>query len=139
MAIQVPQPLKTEAIKLGEIIAFRGWNITEGGFLKSMSANVIWGPGEVMEGKTKSMEEHCGVYAFKTAKDFLSQLADDMDIYGRVALWGDIIEHENGYRAQYAKIIGLDYLLKRSRSREGAEAAAHNLSVMRKRYCPEAA
>ena len=40
----------------------------------------------------------CGIYAVKTPR------LDDRDdaIYGQVNLWGRVIEHEHGYRAQYA-------------------------------------
>jgi hypothetical protein len=61
----------------------------------------------------------CGVYAFKeidsllpwwflTAPGFLPFMgplenpADSMAVFGEVSLWGKIIVHEEGYRAQYA-------------------------------------
>ena len=28
--------------------------------------------------------------------------------FGKVALWGEVIEHDRGYRAQYAKVISID-------------------------------
>jgi len=106
-------PLKTEGIRLGEIIAWRGWRLTSSGFLKSMSADVIWPPGEPMEGKTKSSEEHNGCYAYKTARDFLkNHEGSGLDVYGKVALWGDVIEHELGYRAQFAKVVSIEHFLK---------------------------
>ena len=48
----------------------------------------------------------CGIYGVKTAA-FLKQhlrdrLFDDSAVVGQVYLWGRIIEHERGYRAQYA-------------------------------------
>lgn len=126
------EPLKIDGIKLGEIIAFRGWRVTAQGFLRSMSADVIWGPGEPMEGKTESKREHNGVYAYKTARDFLKEHATDLDVYGKVALWGDIIEHELGYRAQFAKVVSLEHYLKRE--------APHKISIkeLRQKYCPKA-
>lgn len=81
-----------------------------------MSADVIWGPGEPMDGKTKSTEEHCGVYAYKKLRDFLSQHTDGLDVYGQVALWGDVIEHELGYRAEWAKIISIENTLGKDRT-----------------------
>lgn len=98
-----------------------------------MSANAVWAPGEPMEGKTKSTSEHNGVYAYKTAKDFLTNHAEALHVYGRVALWGDIIEHELGYRAQFAKIISLDRYLTRR--------APYKIPIkeLRQKYCPEAA
>jgi hypothetical protein len=125
------EPLKTEGFKVGEIIGWRGWKITPTGFLRSMSADVLWPPDEPMEGKTKTREEHNGVYAFKACKDFLKQMENaGLEVYGRVALWGDVIEHELGYRAEYAKVVSLDHFL--------VSPAPHKLSIkdLRDRYCP---
>lgn len=113
----VPEPVKNEPLKIsefkvGEIEGYRGWRVTEDGFLRSMSARVIWAPGEPMEGKTKSREEHNGVYAYKRASDFLSNHENaGLNIYGKVHMWGDVIEHELGYRAEFAKIVSLDHFL----------------------------
>ena len=30
-------------------------------------------------------------------------------MFGRVKLWGEVVEHEWGYRSQFARIISLDY------------------------------
>jgi hypothetical protein len=86
-----------------------------------------------MEGKTKSKEEHNGIYAYKKAADFLKSHSEGLDIYGEVALWGDVIEHELGYRAQFAQIVSLKHFLK--------TPAPHKLHIkeLRERYCPEAA
>lgn len=107
-----PEPLKTTDFIVGEIIAWRGWRVRRDGFLQSMSADAVWPPDEPMDGNVKSLKDHCGVYAYKKAKDFLASHSDTLDIYGRVALWGDVIEHELGYRAEYAKVISLDHFLK---------------------------
>ncbi len=40
----------------------------------------------------------CGFYAMKRVRD----IPNGGNVYGRVALWGRIIEHEGGYRSQYA-------------------------------------
>ena len=42
----------------------------------------------------------CGYYGFKTPDD-LAQVAH-ADIFGRVALWGKVFEHKDGYRAEFA-------------------------------------
>jgi hypothetical protein len=45
----------------------------------------------------------CGVYAARNKEhlQWIGYLAD-ADIYGEVALWGEVVPHELGYRAQYA-------------------------------------
>jgi hypothetical protein len=30
-------------------------------------------------------------------------------LYGKVKIWGEIVEHEAGYRSEFAKIASLDY------------------------------
>lgn len=56
----------------------------------------------------KTAREHVGVYAYKLARDFLNEHGLVLPVYGKVALWGAIIEHEKGYRAEFAKIISLE-------------------------------
>ena len=62
----------------------------------------------------------CGIYAMKTLEQFYTPeftfaeciyrlwKISHMDI-GRVALWGRISEHENGYRAEFAYPLSLFY------------------------------
>ena len=51
-------------------------------------------------------ENHiCGFNAYKKLQDV--ELFESFQIYGRVALWGRVIEHEHGYRAEYARILSL--------------------------------
>lgn len=97
-------PLPVSEIRLGEIIAWRGWWGDDSGYLRSFSQEVIWPPGEAMEGRVSSEEHGAGVYAFKTKKllfDFMRKETAGM-IWGSVALWGDVVEHELGWRAQFA-------------------------------------
>jgi hypothetical protein len=47
----------------------------------------------------------CGIYAYKSQADTEhgeNAPTDDLRVYGEVYLWGRVIEHEHGYRAQYA-------------------------------------
>ena len=38
----------------------------------------------------------------------LSVLASSL-LFGKVKLWGEIVEHEDGYRSEFGKIASLDY------------------------------
>jgi hypothetical protein len=42
-------------------------------------------------------------------------------LFGKVKIWGEVVEHEAGYRSQFGKIISLDYgypeLLEKFRKR----------------------
>lgn len=100
-------PLKTEKIQLGEITGWRGWSVTPNGFLKAFSQDVIWAPNEIMEGKPKG-HDGPGIYAFRHLRQFLKDFSDHDMIYGQVHLWGDVIEHELGWRSEFAKIVSLE-------------------------------
>jgi len=49
-------------------------------------------------------------------------------LFGKVKIWGEVVEHEWGYRSQFAKIVSLDYgdpeLLARFRSIYGLTEVA---------------
>jgi len=81
--------------------------------LWSMAAHEWWEPGKPMEGDpTIAMY---GVHAFKSILEAARQYRGsrnplptaqwDMCVFGRIALWGDIYEHDRGYRAQYGRPI----------------------------------
>lgn len=104
-----PTPLKIEhaGIHLGEIIAWRCWRL-ERGLLRSMAVDHVWAPDEPMEG---DISASLGVHAWKKLSDAMGYYGGSRDIViGTVALWGEVVEHEKGYRAEYAKINSLDYL-----------------------------
>jgi hypothetical protein len=108
--------LPSSGLETGEIIAWRHWYwFEEGGeFLTSVRKNAdghrpIWPPGEPMTGEPGD-HDTIGVHAWKTKRAALEYLRlARLGVVGRVALWGEVVEHETGYRAQYAKVVSLDY------------------------------
>lgn len=93
------------SIVLGEITAYRCWQ-TQGGVYQSLNGT-LWFPDEPMSGEGISFDNSSGVYAFKT----LSEARDNAKLYhrgqmavGSVKMWGTVVEHKNGYRAEYAVI-----------------------------------
>lgn len=93
------------------IIAYRGWDI-EGRTLTAQGYNSMkWFVRKPMVATCYDDEEHetnapdgncsCGLHAFKDLAT-LHQVVGSSEVLGRVALWGRIIEHEHGYRAEYA-------------------------------------
>lgn len=123
---QKPDLLKPEGVKLGEIIGWRGWGLTDKGFLKSMSADVLWAPDEPMHGDIKSGAEHNGCYAYKRARDFIKAHESHLQVWGAVAMWGRVIEHEKGYRSEWAKIVYIKEV--------NGKQTKHTLSELRERY-----
>lgn len=106
--------------------------------LCSLTHRFIWEPGQVVEGditKELSPATHdypqplmAGVYSYDSSATLHNDLENAFHwialgilshrnsignicagVGGSVYLWGDVVEHEKGYRAQYAKIRSLDF------------------------------
>lgn len=89
-------PLETT---FGEIIAWRAWKVDNGKLL-SPYQDTTWGPGEFMEGGDP-FKGH-GFYAHKTPQRLFAQETGNWHVVGTVKLWGNVVEHEEGYRAEFA-------------------------------------
>lgn len=99
----------------GPILAQRYWRVLPGGGKTLVSLNgQAWPMGMPLEalprhgccaGPAPVSGCNCGVYAMKVGQPMgtagITQPAT-IPIKGKVALWGRVIEHETGYRAQYA-------------------------------------
>jgi len=98
-------PLEDAGISAGEIIGHRAWRCSTGGLLQSMAVGTIWPPDEPMTGDVR----RDGVHAFKSQSDALTEYALTACrvvpvAIGTVMLWGEVIEHERGYRAEFARV-----------------------------------
>lgn len=135
-AMERPKPaLKRDGIIAGEIVGYRCWRV-ENGLLRSVYQNDIWKPGEVLEGRELGDWDSRGVHAWKDPAskeyhNYIRSYLNDMDdpfrwvlmrytveqpnrrpamITGTVFLWGDVVEHERGWRAEFARVRSLDWL-----------------------------
>lgn len=97
--------IENAGIHCGEVLAWRCWRL-QSGLLKSAFHETIWAPSEPMQGAISTY----GVHAWKTLSSTLQYgLSKERPVFvGQVELWGEIIEHEHGYRAEYAAIKTLD-------------------------------
>lgn len=124
---QAPPPLKSE-MQVGEIKAWRAWRVVpslESGTgklaLRSTHMDTIWPADKPMECDATVPDRGAkGIYACKDITDLMGNMngmeiamgaTQEPYVIGRVSLWGDVIEHATGYRAQYAKIIELNDVL----------------------------
>lgn len=98
--------LKTKAptpptIETEPIIAFRSWRVVESPegvvILYSAVQDYCWPPYESAHGDS---ENAAGLFAFKKITDALSYM-DGTSILGEVSLWGTVVEHRDGYRAEF--------------------------------------
>jgi hypothetical protein len=105
-------PIEDAGIRAGEIVGYRCWQIDSAGLLRSVfRSESVWLPGEVMVG-SPDVSTSEGVHAFKdrlaAGAYGYNSLESGLVIGGTVDMWGMVIEHERGYRAQYAAIASID-------------------------------
>ena len=107
-----PSPAATFAdagIRAGEVTGYRCWELRDGLLYSMYQSTFCWKPGEVVEGDAAGGD---GVHAFK---DILAvgsygytQHGSHIVVSGTVDLWGEVYEHERGYRASKAAIASID-------------------------------
>lgn len=135
-AEQARPALKREGVVAGEIVGYRCWKIQKG-LLRSVYQKDVWLPGRVLEGRELGDWDSRGIHAWKDKgskqyhdyiRGYLNQEQDRRSLYiypsgdmpevvlrpamvtGTVFLWGDVVEHERGWRAEYARVRSLDWL-----------------------------
>ena len=115
---QAANKLKHEGIRVGEIIAYRAWRVIEAGWFGKgddllhsiIVRDYVWHPDKPASGDIRTQ----GIYSFRhvmrSKHDYgYSQGVDEPFLFGKVKIWGEIVEHEAGYRSEFAKILSLDY------------------------------
>lgn len=102
--------IEDAGIRVGEFEGWRAWHLQRG-FLQSVYKNTLWIPGKEVSGRPDKPSE--GVHAWKTLELCLEYglSQSSVTVVGRVKLWGIVVEHEHGYRAEHVKITHFDYVL----------------------------
>jgi hypothetical protein len=102
-----PEPIQLpRADTMGPIRAWRLWKIGDAGLLYSVTRGVHWRPGVPMQADaTPQQFGQDGIYAVKNKAHRFAYTGDT--VLGEVGLWGVVIEHAHGYRAEYAYPIRL--------------------------------
>jgi hypothetical protein len=98
---------------ISPVVAYRAWLLDSAG-LKSLSGE-LWHPGRLLAAACRAsvrgivhdddapqMNCTCGIYAAKSHADLRTAGYAGYGIHGEVYLWGTVVEHELGWRAQYA-------------------------------------
>lgn len=112
----------------GFILAYRGWTYDTssmlGSWLGSLSCGYIWPKGKPAQAASplssyfyySDADAHSGIFAVSLSRLLaggdttfspLMSRPNRESVTGLVALWGEVIEHREGYRAQYAYPISL--------------------------------
>lgn len=109
------------------IVAWRGWdrtnNTEQDGTLRSWFFSDIWHK-KMKTDPPSHYGEAGGFYALKNKNTVITELMPDY--YGRVRLYGKIVEHEHGYRAEKAEILSVTC--------NRNELDKKELTAIRKRY-----
>ena len=95
-------------IRAGEIIGWRIWGLSNG-LLHSIFVFQIWRPGLFERATCKdSGPENLGFHAFKdrerAEREASRHIYDSIAIVGSVEMWGEVIEHQYGWRSEYAAV-----------------------------------
>jgi len=93
---------------ISPMVGYRVWQWDATG-LKSLNG-IEWHPGEAFTAQCKTQGCHeppesnctCGVYASKSFNHLRRIGYTQERIHGEVWLWGTVVEHEDGWRAQFA-------------------------------------
>ena len=128
-----PNPLFRRNLRehrTGSIYGFRGWNLTVNDRLQSLAYDTVWEQANmtaqcvIPHGNIFPFREcSCGLYAHKLSPFKREQYVTSIDgvALGIVEMWGRIIEHEYGWRAEH---MAVDTLFLPWDMRDRAEAFA---------------
>jgi hypothetical protein len=109
--------LRHESIRVGEIIAYRAWRVFEPRWwwkgddrLHSvLMRDYVWHPDEPASGDVRTH----GIYSFRgvirSNEEYWYSVDRASLLFGKIKIWGEIVEHQAGYRSQFGKIVSLDY------------------------------
>jgi hypothetical protein len=137
-------------IRAGEIIGWRFWKLCNG-LLYSVFASYTWRPGVFERSSSKQIEfRNVGYYKFGDYNNLGYHAFRDKEqakreaffhacwspcVIGSVAMWGEVIEHQHGWRSEYAAVqsiteitgdisfLSKQWLLQELRERYGLYAA----------------
>ena len=111
---QTPTPTVEDAgIRAGEITGYRAWRLGSDGLLRGMYISTyVWRPQAIEHSPKVDDAWGAGLHAFKTVSEAKAQYGffaspSEPVVFGEIALWGLVIEHERGFRAEYAAITRL--------------------------------
>lgn len=140
----VSEPLPKDDARRVDLIGWRVWRITGTGYLRSLTAEAIWLPGETMVAHTEigdAVASASGVHIFDSRAAAMREIERYLDhvglsngyALGTVQLWGDVVEHERGYRAERAVIRSIDEVVLANKAPWDSEPVKA-LAFLRARY-----
>lgn len=126
-----PKPLENGGTVFGEIIAWRVWKV-KAGWLRSVYRDDLWMPETIAEGKGVEDRNEKGIHAWKDqagAVKYGLDYSSEWIALGHVKLWGTVIEHDRGYRAEFGRLHDLTDLFHNQHN-----TSAEALKTLQHRY-----
>jgi hypothetical protein len=114
---ELARSLRHQGIRVGEIIAYRAWRVMVSGWFRKgddrlrsvFMEDYVWYPDQPASGDIRTH----GIYSFRNVirskDDYGYGPVSGSLLFGKVKIWGEIVEHEAGYRSQFGKIVSLDH------------------------------
>jgi len=94
-------------IRAGEIIGWRFWKLCNG-LLHSVIVSYTWHPGVFERSSSKQGGFNPGYHAFRDKEQAKREASAHTYwtpfVIGSVAMWGEVIEHQHGWRSEYAAV-----------------------------------
>lgn len=123
-------PIENAGIRAGEITGWRTWRVVDGFLHSAYMRHIKWPPRHPLIAAGMTDHEN-GIYALNSEKaahdaaleyqmwDLMARTrswlydpksADHVSAFviGTALLWGDVVEHERGWRASMAKVKSID-------------------------------
>jgi hypothetical protein len=109
--------LKHDGIRVGEIIAYRAWRVFKSNWWGESDVRLhsvlikdyIWDPDYPASGDVRTHGIYSCRNVVRSREEYLYFVSTAILLFGKVKIWGEIVEHEWGYRSQFGKIVSLDY------------------------------
>lgn len=131
-------------VTAGEIIGYRAWLLRNDTLYSMYMDSYAWTPGGVEQAFSLNHSMH-GIHSFKHAGSALAEYAPSARsalpiVFGEVAMWGEVYEHERGYRAEFAAIRKIYGIVRQpcgdpgEGRRRGLWPRTTDLEILRKRY-----
>jgi hypothetical protein len=90
------------------LVGWRCWRVNKRGYLESIWVSCIWHPGNIMTADKITDYARNGIHSYKEITKAVKHPIIPPYAIGQVRLWGIVIEHKDGHRAQHARIISID-------------------------------
>jgi len=114
---RIARHLKHDGFRVGEIIAYRAWRVINRGWVRSgddrlhsvLIKDYVWHLNEPASGDVRTHGIYSRRDVVRSREEYFYFVGTAPLLFGKVKIWGEVVEHEWGYRSQFGKIVSLDY------------------------------